>query len=645
MVAMLVLAGVLAVAGGRAAGRARLPTLPRVVVAVLPGNTTPQELGGVPRASLGLMSAGIGAVPAAQTYLDISQGNRTYSSLYDSSLPRTVGPATWQRVRSRAGSAPADIVPGLLGSTLKRAGVPVRATASARQARVVVADVAGRVPRPDRCALACHGLTVTATSIGRARALASSLEGRDLLIALAAPPPSRDHELPVAIAGRGFAGEVTSDSTHVSGLVSSTDLAPTILERFGIAAPDAMSGRPITASGEADPTGLASLDARLAAIPGRRSQTIGTSLAAWAVGAALIALALGRRGPRLALPPLAVTVAYLPLLTLITAALEPGATVETLVVALGAPALALASVRLVGPWRALAIAAAASVGSYAVDVVAGSHLTVVSLLGPDPAHGSRFYGIGNQLEAIFAALIPLGVGAALIGWREVAPRTAALVFAVVATLCVLAFAPGRFGADVGIAIDVPIGAAVAILVCLRERRAGALALVVAVPVATLGILAAIDLASGGNAHLTRSVLDAGGLHDLGQVAQRRLHLSAHNFAAYASSPLLWAAAAVIVAGLIGRRRVAAWFADRRFAWAGFLGAIAGTIAAVLANDSGGLMLVIGTVPISLAAGLAWATLPVNLDRRPGLCGSRSFPPTPGPTAAASTDTSSRWRAS
>ena len=40
----------------------------------------------------------------------------------------------------------------------------------------------------------------------------------------------------------------------------------------------------------------------------------------------------------------------------------------------------------------------------------------------------------------------------------------------------------------------------------------------------------IDLVSGANAHLTRSVLDAGGLDDLAEVAQRRLQLSAHSFA-------------------------------------------------------------------------------------------------------------------
>jgi len=53
----------------------------------------------------------------------------------------------------------------------------------------------------------------------------------------------------------------------------------------------------------------------------------------------------------------------------------------------------------------------------------------------------------------------------------------------------------------------------------------------------LATLAFIDLVSGANAHLTRSVLDAGGAGDLADVAQLRLSLSAHDFAQAAQNPL------------------------------------------------------------------------------------------------------------
>jgi hypothetical protein len=569
------------------------------------------------------MSAGIGGVPAEQTYLDVSQGNRVDRRLYDSPLP----PArAWGRIRQRADSAPADIVPGLLGTSLARAGVPVRAGAHSGAAALIGVSEGGAIAKArtgcvggrgdhrirrkldQQHAATCSGLTVVRAAPPALDAVAAHLRGDDLLIAFAAPPPRPNHFLPIVIVGRGFHGELTSESTHVQGLVSSVDVAPAILRRFGVGIPDPMAGEPITATGRADAADLADLDARLAVIPGRRSLVIGTSLAAWVAGAALLAIALRRRGARAALPLLAAAIAWLPALLLLTAALAPGAAAETLIVALGGVALAVGSVRVLGAWPALALAAAVSLGGYAVDVIAGSHLVIRSLVGPNAAGGARFYGIGNQLEAILAPLVPLGVGAALTARRRVGPRAAAVTFVIVAAAGVVAFAAGRFGADVGIAIDLPIAAAVAVLACLGGARpARVLAIVLAVPILALACLAAIDLASGGDAHLTRSVLDAGGLGDLGQVAQRRVRLSADNFGDYAGSPLLWVAVAAIVAGLVWWRRVRGWFAGKPYAWAGFLGAAAAGAAAVLVNDSGGLVLIIATVPISLMAGVAWAT--------------------------------------
>ena len=90
----------------------------------LPSDTTVAQLA---RAgfSPGVMSAGLGTVPSQQTYLDVGQGNRVFDSLYDQPLPQMHGdPAAWWRaVTERAESAPAEIVPGLLSSTLAEAGL------------------------------------------------------------------------------------------------------------------------------------------------------------------------------------------------------------------------------------------------------------------------------------------------------------------------------------------------------------------------------------------------------------------------------------------------------------------------------------------------------------------------------------------
>jgi hypothetical protein len=325
-------------------------------------------------------------------------------------------------------------------------------------------------------------------------------------------------------------------------------------------------------------------------------------------------IALGLRGLRATLPFLAVSVAYVPAVLLLTAALQPSELAERLIVGLGCPVLAAVTLRLAPAFGALAIAAGISVSGYAIDVVAGSHLTELSLIGPNPAAGIRFYGIGNELEATVAALVPIATGAGLVAWApRASPRAAAIAFAVTALLAVGAFAPGRFGADVGAAIAIPIGAAVAVGVCLGPGR-GRLALVIATPVVALAALIAADLVTAGDAHLTRTVLRAGGLDQLSEVVQRRLELSVDSFSRYAGTAMLWGAVAALLAGLLWRRRIASWFGDRRWAWAGLLGAVAATVAGTLANDSGALLLILGTTVGAVTVGLAWATSTRDLRR-------------------------------
>jgi hypothetical protein len=569
--------------------------------------------------AVGLLSAGMGPVPAAQTYVDVGQGARVSPVLYDEPLPSihvARGPAgraagipgpTWQRVRRRADEAPADLVPGLLGSTLAAADVRDRSRLAGPPAAMVV-DQRGRLARPSACRRhGCPSVGVVGATVPGLRAIASRLRGDDLLIAIERPPPPPNRALALGVAGRGFAGTLTSGSTRMRGYVLSTDIGPTVLARLGIAVPGEMSGEPITAEGSADPAFLDRLGDRLAAIGPRRGPVVGVGLLVWVALCALCWAVFGVRGLRAALQVLAVAVAYLPAVLLLTAALQPSELVERLIVGLGSPALALVTLRLIPGFGALAVAGGASVSGYAIDVIAGSHLTELSLIGPSPSGGVRFYGIGNELEAALGALVPIATGAGLYAWAPRASRRfAALAFAITAALAVAAFAPGRFGADVGAAIGIPIGAAVAAGVCLGARRRR-LALALAVPIVVLGALAAVDLLSGGDAHLTRTVLRAGGLDQLSEVVQRRLQLSAHSFSHYVHTVIFWLAVTGLMAGIAQRRRIEAWFGDRRWAWAGLLGALAATVAGTLANDSGALLLILGTAVAAVTVGLAWAT--------------------------------------
>ncbi len=589
---------------------------PQVTIAVLPHGVAVGQLAGVSGMGVGILSAGIGDVSPHQTYLDVSQGTRIPGSLYDRPLPRLairpgggdeverVPAGQWATVRERADSAPADVVPGLLGTALAQGHTMVRS--DTRAAGLMLVGEQGVIVGPV-CRHACPGVVVESADLATVRRQAARLRGGDLLIAMGRPPPASNQGLALGIAGSGFDGTLTSDSTRMRGFVLSTDLAPTILAWLGIAKPSDMAGEPIRADGAVDASYVLDLQDRLAEVGPRRAPVIGISVLIWVVLAAIAAVAFRRQGLRIALTILAASLALVPALLLLTAALEPSELAERLIVGVGCP-LGAALVLWAAPgMRGLAVCAGASVLAYAVDVIAGSQLTELSLIGPNPIEGVRFYGIGNELEATVAALVPIGTGAALAGWApRASARAAAAAFAITAVLAVAAFAPGSFGADVGAAIGIPVGAAVAIGVCLGVRRTGWIWVIVA-PIAAVAVLVVIDLAIGGNAHLTRSVLDAGGLGNLGDVFQRRLQLSAHSFTRYAGSFIFWIVIALIVAGLTQWRRIESWFGARRSAWAGFTGAIAATMAGTLANDSGALLLMIGAVLCAAMVGVAWAT--------------------------------------
>jgi hypothetical protein len=221
--------------------------------------------------------------------------------------------------------------------------------------------------------------------------------------------------------------------------------------------------------------------------------------------------------------------------------------------------------------------------------------------------------------------VPVGVGAALsayTGWgREVSRRGAALAFLSAGVIGAVVFAAGRFGADVGAAIVLPVGAAVAAAwlpadfvrfapysgvnrPIPSQRRVAAA--IIAVPFIALLLLALIDLVSGADAHLTRSVIDAGGASSLSEVVQRRLRLSAHDFAQAAGNPLFWIVVVGIGAGVSQWRRIDAWLKHAPIARAGLIGAGAAVVVGVLVNDSGATFLVLGALALGAFLAFAWS---------------------------------------
>ena len=551
----------------------------QVVLAWLPSDTTVGQLAHA-GFSPGVMSAGLGTVPPLQTYLDVGQGNRVFDSLYDRPLPEHRNGVGWLlEVVDRAESAPAEIEPWLLRKTLRENDV-----------RSQFAEIAR-------------------TSLGRLPPKGSY----QLLIAIAWPTGKSDEPVPIGIAGTSFHGNLTSDSTRTNGYVLSTDVAPTILRHFGIPVPSAMSGQPIRSEGKVDPVAIETLVDRMDVISSRRGPVIGVAILTWLALTALVWLLSRGRLARVGIKLLGLSLVYLPLVLLLGAALEPSEAAERLLVLILSPLLAGVTLAALRGYRALAVASALTVVAYAIDVIAGSPLTSLSLLGPNPELGVRFYGIGNELEALLAVLVVGGTAAGMTGFaRAASRRAAAIAFVLVGLLAAFVFAAGRFGADVGAAIVFPVGAVVAAVAVAGRSRRTAVLIVVAAPFAVLALLALIDLLSGANAHLTRSVLDAGGLGNLADVAQRRLQLSAQSFSRPVLLAFLPLVAALAVLAWVRRDRLRAWLEGDPAMRAGLIGALAATGAGTLANDSGALLLEIGAAYLLVLTGFVWAEKPQNV---------------------------------
>jgi hypothetical protein len=557
------------------------------------------------------MSAGLGTVEPEQTYLDIGAGNRVFNSLYD----HEIGPApegaracrSWfAEAVKRAESAPDEIEPGLMVEGLERGRVP--AVGSGIATCPLGLKGAGSVPHLISAFRKGNRgvLWVAESSLAETAALARRAGPRQLVIAISTPTDKSDEPIPMGIAGRGYDGDLTSDTTRTNGYVLSTDIAPTILEFFGLSVPDAMTGQAIRTEGSVDPGAIETRGARMAIVSSWRGPVIGYTLLAWVLATLLLVLLSRRRLAPLGARLLGLSVVYLPVLLLVGAALEPAKYPEMLLVMIGAPLLAALTLALLRDYRALAVASAVTVGAYALDAIAGSPLSALSLLGPNPALGVRFYGIGNELEALLSVVIVGGIGAGLAGFApRLSPGRCAAVFLAIGLVCAGIFASGKFGADVGAAIDFPMGVAVAALVITGGRRRW-IFLVILVPLVVVALLALADLVTGANSHFTRSVLDAGGLHSLGDTAQRRLEQTARSFV---RPILLVALPLVAVAVLVAawrRATLARWVRDAPAMRAALIGAVVATVVATLANDSGALLLEVGAAYLLVFLGWAWA---------------------------------------
>jgi hypothetical protein len=325
-------------------------------------------------------------------------------------------------------------------------------------------------------------------------------------IYVALPPPGKQHNLaryPIAIVGGPYHGLLHSSSTHLTGLVSIADVAPSVVSlRKG--------ERPILTSRRSRdaPAELASLNARLDAAHFARKEStrvliglvLGFAALAWIMRSATFG-----RASLVAIPSMV-------LASTIASALhvEHGVAWWS-----GAIALALAAplTFFARTPRLFALALAGVLGAYALFLGAASSSVSLAALGPHPEGGGRYFGLTNQVETLLLAP-SLALGALV----ELP------LLPVVALASLVAVGWSRLGADGGGLLVYAAGFATLALLSVRGRvTAGRIALAAAAVVAVGLVLVGLDAVTGGSSHVTHAV--GGGPGSLFSDFGHRLHLS------------------------------------------------------------------------------------------------------------------------
>ena len=326
---------------------------------------------------------------------------------------------------------------------------------------------------------------------------------------------------------------LTSGSTHQSGVVILTDVAPSILASHGLPVPATVPGQPMAMEPVPDAQRLA-LDRTQAADRLRQAEV--PALLSWAgmgaIGLVILLVPRLARRPRLAAVGRALA-ACAPLAAPVglAAGAVPWWRAEhptlALIGVIWLGALPLAALLLLGPWRrsrmGLAAASAAIVaGGILLESATGSRLQMGSPLGAQAMIGGRYYGISNHLFGlVIGASTVLLLG--LCARATTARGRVARVLAVGAVVTVVCVAPSM-GADFGSMLAlVPMFGLLALLVSGIRLRPWHVLGLGALAAALVGTVAVLDWLrpSDQRTHLGRfvdSVLDG----DLGAVILRKL---------------------------------------------------------------------------------------------------------------------------
>jgi hypothetical protein len=461
-------------------------------------------------------------------------------------------------------------------------------------------------------------------ALGQAEHLANSLSPhRDLLVLASASPGAGsawDRLCPVLIWGEPWAGRTpVSASTRTPGLVANIDVAPTLLDHFGVPAPAAMGGHAARAAPSQDLAHLAAY-AHQTRVNRRAFVPVLVLWGAYALAAAGLAVAGLRPGGTIRMQRLARgalgSIATVPLAMLIAGGFF-FFSAHNLVYFTGAAAAALClACWAIGRQRSpLWVVYLVTTVALCADVASGGRRVALALLSDFPVTGMRFYGVGNEYMGVL-----LGVGLMLVPWlfelrRRTRLGTAGWIAAIVVwlvTILVIGW-PG-LGANFGGALAAVVGAYATARLCAGARLgARDLALGSALVIACAALLFWADAHRPAAEQTHLGDLARGMKGDgagLAAVIRRKAEMNLRLLTAVPFIASLVGVAPVLLLWYhgAGARSIDA-LRSRPLLAAGIGGTLIGAVAALLLNDS-------GVVPWGLmtAAALA-AWLDTLLDER------------------------------
>ena len=361
-----------------------------------------------------------------------------------------------------------------------------------------------------------------------------------LIVSPTSPSWADEAHLGVAIAvGGGFKQGTTLEtaSTRRPALVTLPDVAPTILEHFGVDRPPVMNGRGMAASATSDPpiASMTSLDDESVFIDAVKGPLSGIFVLFQVVVYVLLLLLLGWRERRgvgstaaRTLQMCGLAVVAFPVSTYLAGVVDGhslgGIAFAALLVAITGALVLTTSFLLKGSMDRLLALVAFTWVVVALDLVTGSMLQLNTVFGYSPIVAGRFAGAGNIVFAVFGVTAILT--GALIAYRFSGRRYALpFVVALFVVTVVIDGAPS-LGSDVGgvLALVPSLGLTAILLTGQKPRlRTVVIAAVAAVVALTLFLIIDLRQPADSQTHLARLYEDTRdrGFGALGDTLERK----------------------------------------------------------------------------------------------------------------------------